>query len=407
MAPKASPLKTTAAKGGAKGAQESNRGAKGQESNRGGKKSTKTPAKKGKKKAAKGDSLGAVEEGTTEEAAVEGETVAEADVEVAVEPEAGSGSTASTVGLSGLQSFAADGTTMESAMLEKCLCALGLQKSVLALAMEPTEKVEGAIDLATYWAALNPRSSVVIEAKMRERSQYKVLFQLATGVEATVAATTLSEALTELHVEGSLSAMLPSTEGDVVLTTWMAGLTPELSDELLIALGLKAAPPPKKVEKPAVTAAAAPTPAFVAPAGKTRYNTLRESPADAEFKLCVVQFKVPGAKNGGSDKGPDGNRVDSIPIANGVIAACGACDLVLYDSTKNVSDTKQFESLTAKYDALIVRINPGQLSQGTSEGTQARFDGALPATTRHARHASRPSPPLGRACAEWRVRRQT
>ena len=86
MAPKASPLKTTAAKGGAKGAQESNRGAKGQESNRGGKKSTKTPAKKGKKKAAKGDSLGAVEEGTTEEAAVEGETVAEADVEVAVEP---------------------------------------------------------------------------------------------------------------------------------------------------------------------------------------------------------------------------------------------------------------------------------------------------------------------------------
>ena len=107
MAPKASPLKTTAAKGGAKGAQESNRG---------GKKSTKTPAKKGKKKAAKGDSLGAVEEGTTEEAAVEGETVAEADVEVAVEPEAGSGSTASTVGLSGLQSFAADGTTMESAM---------------------------------------------------------------------------------------------------------------------------------------------------------------------------------------------------------------------------------------------------------------------------------------------------
>ena len=52
---------------------------------------------------------------------------------------------------------------------------------------------------------------------------------------------------------------------------------------------------------------------------KTRYNTLLESPADAKFKLCVVQFKVPGAKNGGSDKGPDGNRVDSIPIANSVI----------------------------------------------------------------------------------------
>ena len=83
---------------------------------------------------------------------------------------------------------------------------------------------------------------------------------------------------------------------------------------------------------------------------------------------------MPGAKNGGSDKGPDGNRVDSIPIANGVIAAGGACDLILYDSEKNAESTAEFESLTAGYDALIVRINPGQLSQGTSEGTQARFD---------------------------------
>ena len=107
---------------------------------------------------------------------------------------------------------------------------------------------------------------------------------------------------------------------------------------------------------------------------KTRYNTLRESPAGAEFTLCVVQFKVPGAANGGSDKGPDGNRIDSIPIANGVIEAGAACDLVLYDSTKNVNDTSEFEALTSKYDALIVRINPGQLSQGTSEGTQQRFD---------------------------------
>jgi len=101
-----------------------------------------------------------------------------------------------------------------------------------------------------------------------------------------------------------------------------------------------------------------------------RYNTLRESPASAKYKLCVVQFKVPGATNGGSDKGPDGNRIDSIPIANSVIAAGGACDLILYDYT----DHEKFTTETAKYDALIVRINPGQLSQGTSEGTQKRFD---------------------------------
>ena len=47
-----------------------------------------------------------------------------------------------------------------------------------------------------------------------------------------------------------------------------------------------------------------------------RYNELRASPADAKYKLCVVQFKVPGAKNGGSDKGPDGNRIDSIPCVS-------------------------------------------------------------------------------------------
>merc|ERR1719428_1497212 len=104
--------------------------------------------------------------------------------------------------------------------------------------------------------------------------------------------------------------------------------------------------------------------------GGVRYNTLRESPAGAKYKLCVVQFKVPGAKNGGSDKGPDGNRVDSIPIANSVIKAGGACDLILYDAENHAA----FVETTAKYDALIVRINPGQLSQGTPDGTQARFD---------------------------------
>merc|ERR1719440_510510 len=105
-----------------------------------------------------------------------------------------------------------------------------------------------------------------------------------------------------------------------------------------------------------------------------RYNTLRPAPADAKYKLAVVQFTVAGAPNGGSDKGPDGNRIDSIPIANSVIEAGGACDLVLFDSEKNKTDVEEFKGLTSKYDALIVRINPGQLSQGTAEGTQKRFD---------------------------------
>merc|ERR1719284_206789 len=110
--------------------------------------------------------------------------------------------------------------------------------------------------------------------------------------------------------------------------------------------------------------------------GPKRFNTLLPSPADAKYKLAVVQFKVPGAKNGGSDKGPDGNRVDSIPIANGVIHAGGACDLLLYKSSIGdaAANTAAFKEASSKYDALIVRINPGQLSQGTEDGTQAVFD---------------------------------
>ena len=96
--------------------------------------------------------------------------------------------------------------------------------------------------------------------------------------------------------------------------------------------------------------------------------------------MCVVQFVVPGAKNGGSDKGPDGNRIDSIPIANGVIAAGGACDVLTYRDTQHA----QFAKAILNYDALIVRIPPGQLSSSpqTLPGTQVRFDNAVGAFAR-------------------------
>ena len=105
----------------------------------------------------------------------------------------------------------------------------------------------------------------------------------------------------------------------------------------------------------------------------TRYNELMPAPAGAEYNLCVVEFEVPGAKNGGTDKGPNGHRIDSIPIANGVIKAGGACDIVKYEHDKH----DEFAAKIAKYDALIVRINPGQLSQGTTPGTQERFDALM------------------------------
>ena len=109
------------------------------------------------------------------------------------------------------------------------------------------------------------------------------------------------------------------------------------------------------------------------PMERARWNELQFSPAGATYKLAVVEFNVKSHPNGGSDKGPNGHRIDSIPIANGVIAAGGACDIIKYFDDKH----EEFAEQVGRYDALIVRINPGQLSQGTLPGTQARFDALM------------------------------
>ena len=150
--------------------------------------------------------------------------------------------------------------------------------------------------------------------------------------------------------------------------------------------------------------------------GNCRFNELMPSPGNAEFKLAVVEFNVPGAprraraprpragrrfassaapraatarraarratpptppagaKNGGTDKGPNGHRIDSIPIANGVIKAGGACEIKKYFYDQHDAFAMDIE----QYDALIVRINPGQLSQIPGvEGVQAKFDALM------------------------------
>jgi len=106
---------------------------------------------------------------------------------------------------------------------------------------------------------------------------------------------------------------------------------------------------------------------------KCRYNELMPQPKNPQFTCAVIEFNVPGAKNGGTDKGPNGHRIDTIPIANGVIKTGNACEIVKYYDTKH----DEFAKYVTKFDAVIVRINPGQLSQGTMPGTQERFDNLM------------------------------
>ena len=47
----------------------------------------------------------------------------------------------------------------------------------------------------------------------------------------------------------------------------------------------------------------------------------------ARYTLVLVEYNIPGHESGvgGADKGKDGHRVDSIPIANGVIKTNNYC----------------------------------------------------------------------------------
>merc|ERR1712019_242617 len=98
--------------------------------------------------------------------------------------------------------------------------------------------------------------------------------------------------------------------------------------------------------------------------GGVRWNDIQASPAKPLGKFAVIGFKVPGAENGGSDKGKNGIRVDTIPIINSVIAAGGACEYIEYLPDKH----DEFAAKVKELDAVFVRINPGQLSQGTPDG---------------------------------------
>jgi len=97
-------------------------------------------------------------------------------------------------------------------------------------------------------------------------------------------------------------------------------------------------------------------------------NNLQANPADATHRVALVECYVNSHPMGGSDKVKSGHRFDTIGIANGLKHAGLAVDILFY----NVIEHDRFFAAIRKYDAVIMRINPGQIT--ANRGDQQRFD---------------------------------
>lgn len=82
------------------------------------------------------------------------------------------------------------------------------------------------------------------------------------------------------------------------------------------------------------------------------------SPAGGSYELAVRQLPVPGAKNCGSDTGPNGNRVDdSVPIVHSVIKQNldSACSDVQGAAAKTV--VSEYGSASPSPQPMIIGTN--------------------------------------------------
>ncbi|KOO36777.1 ATP-dependent DNA helicase q-like 3-like protein, partial [Chrysochromulina tobinii] len=98
---------------------------------------------------------------------------------------------------------------------------------------------------------------------------------------------------------------------------------------------------------------------------------LPQPASGARFTLALVEYNIPGHEGGvgGADKGKDGHRVDSIPIANGVIKQGCECFPIKYVPDQAAA----FSRVVKAVDGIIVRINPGQMQKKE----QADFDALM------------------------------
>lgn len=75
------------------------------------------------------------------------------------------------------------------------------------------------------------------------------------------------------------------------------------------------------------------------------------------MKKQVVIFEA----KGGNDKGPDGHRKDTLPIAAALKAKGWKCEVIFF---KDKEKDKIFEHVVKTADAYISRVNPGTLPKG-------------------------------------------
>jgi len=98
---------------------------------------------------------------------------------------------------------------------------------------------------------------------------------------------------------------------------------------------------------------------------------LLPQPAKPKFKAALVGIYVRSAPFGGGDKSSNGHRYDSIPFANGMIAAGMSCQLIHYVHDEH----DKFFDVAKSFDALVVRCNPGQIK--ADGGDQGKFDDGM------------------------------
>ena len=97
-------------------------------------------------------------------------------------------------------------------------------------------------------------------------------------------------------------------------------------------------------------------------------DTLLPPPENAKYRVALVASYVDSHPTDGSAKLTNGHRFDTVAIANGLINSGIAGHIIFY----NVPEHDKFFEMVAKFDGVIIRINPGQITENS--GSQQKFD---------------------------------